>query len=341
MGFKVVNSIYNPLMDYGEHQLASLDVSLAKGYWRTEEDLIQNTSDADGVICAPGQPWTPRVIRSLSRCRILASSAIGYDMIDLNAAAGRGIVVTNVPDYCIDEVSNQVIALLMALARRLFPIDKGVREKQAHIIPGNREVVEGLAYPVFRLSDQTIGILGFGRIGTAVALKARGLGMRVISHDPYVFGAVMKIHGAEPVDLDTLLRNSDYISINAYLSEETRGMFDDGAFKKMKPTSYLINTARGGIVDQPALVRALQEGRIAGAGLDVTAIEPIPFDDPILTCPNVILTGHSAWYSVTSDSAPEHWHKAMGQIAVALQKKWPIYAVNPEVKQQWLEKWGK
>jgi D-3-phosphoglycerate dehydrogenase len=190
------------------------------------------------------------------------------------------------------------------------------------------------------LSEQTTGIVGFGKIGTAVALKARGLGLKVIAHDPYVFGAVMKSHGVEPVDFDTLLREADYISINAYLSDETRGMFDDKSFSIMKPTAYLINTARGQIVDQPALVKALQEGRIAGAGLDVTAREPIPADDPILSCPNVILTGHSAWYSMTSDSAAEHWRKAMGQIAVALQGEWPIYAVNLDVKLKWLEKWG-
>jgi len=341
MSFKIVNTINIAGIDFGEKLLESLDATLIKGSWSTEDELIANTAGADAVIGAPGQAWTHRVFKTLSQCRIIACSAIGYDRVDLDGATECGIAVTNVPDYCIDEVSNQAIAFLMTLGRKLFPIDRVVRETSVHLTPGNRQGLADYAHPIFRLRDQTLGIVGFGKIGTAVGLKAKGLGMRVIAYDPYVFGAIMRTHGVEPVDFNTLLRESDFISINAFLNEETRGMIGYEEFKKMKSTCYLINTARGKIVDQPALIRALQEDLIAGAGLDVTAEEPIPKDDPILNQPNVILTGHSAWYSVTSDSGPEYWHRAMGQVVMALNGEWPVYAVNPEVKQKWLENWGK
>ncbi|MBW1802166.1 MAG: C-terminal binding protein [Deltaproteobacteria bacterium] len=342
MSYKVVNTFYDPDRDFGEEYLEALDVNLVNGQWSEEDELIENAADADGIICvAPAQPWTRRVITSLSRCRILASLAIGYDRLDVEAATECGIVVTNIPDYCVDEVSNQAIAFLMALNRRLIPLDRAVREnKEIRFTPSNRQELADYAYPVHRLQDQTLGIIGFGKIGTSVGLKAGGLGMRVIAYDPYVFGAVMKSHGAEPVDFDTLLRESDVISVNAYLNDETRDMLGLEEFKKMKHSCYLINTARGEIVNHPALIRALNEGLIAGAGLDVTAVEPIPEDDPILKIPNVILTGHNAWYSITADSNAEYWHKAALQVVAALKGEWPLYAVNPEMKKEWLRKWG-
>jgi len=226
MSYKVVNTFYDQDRDYGEEQLEALDVNLVNGYWMEEDELIENAADADGIICVgPAQPWSRRVITALSQCRILASLAIGYDRVDVEAASECGIVVTNIPDYCVDEVSNQAIAFLMALNRRLIPLDRAVREnKEIRFTPSNRQELADYAYPVHRLQDQTLGIIGFGKIGTSVGLKARGLGMRVIAYDPYVFGAVMKSHGVEPVDFDTLLKESDVISINAYLNDETRDM---------------------------------------------------------------------------------------------------------------------
>ncbi len=195
------------------------------------------------------------------------------------------------------------------------------------------------AYPMFRMRDQTLGIVGLGKIGTATALKARGLGMRVIAYDPYVLGAIMESRGVKPVDLDTLLRESDFISLHTPLTPETSKMIGYSEFKKMKPTCYFINTARGGCVDQEALIRALQEGLIAGAGIDVTVDELIAPDNPLLQMDNVILTGHSAWYSTTSEW--EVYYKPMTQVVMALEGKWPIYALNVEVQEKWLEKWGK
>jgi D-3-phosphoglycerate dehydrogenase len=342
MRFKVVHTFVDFGMTYGEDILGPLEAGMVTGRWVGEDDLIANARDADAIICVgPAQNWTPRVLTALSRCRILATLSIGYDGIPVQAATQMGIVVTNVPDYCIDEVSNQAISFMMTLGRKLLLINQAVKEKQTLLTPGNRAGLAEIAYPVFRLRGQTLGIIGFGKIGTAVALKARGLGLRVIAYDPYVFGAVMLSHGVEPAGLNALLSQSDFISIHATLTDETRGMIGPEQFKMMKPTCYMINTARGGIIQQASLVEALQHGLIAGAGLDVTANEPIPADDPILKLPNVILTGHSAWYSTTSDSTSEYWHKPMTQVVMALKGEWPTYAVNPEVKQKWLERWSR
>lgn len=342
MSFKVVNTIYVSGLDFGEKLLEPLDATLVNGFWLTEDELISNAADADAVICSgPLQPFTRRVLSALSRCRIVASLGNAYDRIDLEAATERGIAATNIPDYCIDEVSGRAIALMLALGHKLFQLDKAVRKKQVNFVPPNRKAVTGIAYPLFRMREQTLGIVGLGRIGTATALKARGLGMRVIAYDPYVLGAVMVSRGVEPVDFDTLLRESDFISVHALLTEETKNMFGYEEFKKMKPTCYFINAARGAIVEQSSLIRALQEGLIAGAGLDVTVDDPLVADNPLLKMPNVILTGHSAWYSTTSDSGSEFWHKAMKQVVLALKGEWPFYAVNTEVQKKWLEKWGK
>jgi D-3-phosphoglycerate dehydrogenase len=249
------------------------------------------------------------------------------------------MAVTNIPDFCIEEVSSQALALLMALNRRLFPIDRAVREKQVLITPTQRDLIAQHVYPIFRISEQTLGILGLGKIGTALAVKARGLGMRIIAYDPYVLEGVMLSHSVEPVDFDTLLRDSDILSINASLSDETRNIIDKNALSKMKPTSYLINTARGEIIDHSALIDALQKGIIAGAGLDATSEEPLSIGNPLLDMPNVILSAHSGWYSTTSDSASGYWQKAMVQVIMALKGQWPTYGLNPEIKKQWIEKW--
>ncbi|RJR46263.1 MAG: C-terminal binding protein [Desulfobacteraceae bacterium] len=339
MTFKIVNAMCIPGVDYGEDLLRPFDAVLKSGKWPDETAIIDNAKDADALVCiSPVQPITARVIRSLERCRIIASLAIGYDRIDLDAANEMGIAVTNTPDYCLDEVSNQAIALMMALSRKLFQIDKLVRSEQILITPPMRDAIREIAFPIPRLCSQTLGIIGLGKIGTASALKAKGLGMSVIAYDPYVFGPVMKTMGVEKVDLERLLKESDYISIHALLSDETRAMIGYDQFKAMKRTCYLINTARGDIVDECALVRALKEGLIAGAGLDATANEPFDKNDSLLEMPNVILTGHSAWYSTDSDS--EFWRKAMTQVVMALRGEWPTYAVNPEAKNKWLRKWA-
>jgi D-3-phosphoglycerate dehydrogenase len=341
MSFKVVNATYITGVDMGEKLLEPLDVELVNGFWRTEDDLISNAADADAVICsAPIQPFNRRVLTALRKCRILASFGAAYDRIDLQAANEYGVAVTNTPDYCVDEVSGRAIALVMALAHKLLQLDRAVREKPVYINPFNRKGIAEIAYPMFRMRDQTVGIIGLGRIGRAASLKAKGLGMRVVVYDPYVLPVDMVTLGMQPVDLDTLLKESDFVVILAQVSETSRSMLGYEEFKEMKRTSYLINVTRGEIVNQPDLIRALQEGLIAGAGLDVTVDEPISLDNPLLKMPNVILTGHSAWYSTAADG-PEFWHRPMSQVVLALNGEWPRYAVNPQAKRLWMEKWGK
>jgi D-3-phosphoglycerate dehydrogenase len=339
MSFKVVHTFALPGVDLGERLLEPLDATLVKGVWPTEDEIISHTKDADAVIgVVTFQPFTRRVLGALEKCRIIAGIAVGFETVDLEAATEYGIAVTNVPDYCIDEVSGLAITLMLAQGHRLLQADKAVKERKVSFTK-TREALGEVLYPMFRMRGQTLGIVGLGKIGTATALKARGLAMRVIAYDPYVLDAVMESRGVQPVDLDTLLRESDFVSLHTPLTPETRGMIGYEGFKKMKPTCYFINTARGGCVDQEALIRALNEGLIAGAGIDVTVEEPISPDNPLIKMPNVILTGHSAYYSTTADL--ELFHKPMMQAISALKGEWPLYGLNLDAKEKWLEKWGK
>lgn len=339
MGFKVVHTFPVEGVDLGEELLKPLGATLVKGMLRTEDEFIQICAEADAVVGAVSvQPFSRRVLESFRRCRILAGIAIGFNSTDIEAATDCGIVVTNVPDYCLDEVSGLAVGLMLALGHKMFQVDRAVRERKVTFTLDRKALIE-VAYPIFRMRDQTVGIIGFGKIGTTTALKARGLGMRVIAYDPYVLGAVMESHGVKPADLDTLLRESDFISLHTPLNKETEKLIGEAEFRRMKPTCYFINTARGGCVDQDALVKALQQGLIAGAGIDVTVDEPIAASNPLLKMPNVILTGHTAYYSITSEF--ELYYKPMTQVVMALQGEWPIYALNPEVKGKWMARWGK
>ena len=335
MSYKVVNASFTPGKKGGEDLLTPLDVNYVKGNWQTEDDLIANCSDADAIIAyISRQPFSRRVIEKLSKCMIIAGSALGFESIDLEAASEHGIAVTNVPDYCLDEVSGRAIALMLALSYKIIPIDKLVKEKQV----GFFGMLETVA-PIFRTRGQTLGLIGCSKIGTATALKAKGLGMRVIAYDPYLFGGYLKTIGIEPVDLDTLLKESDFISLHVPATPETKNLMSYEQFKKMKRTAYIINTSRGVVINETDLIKALQEKLIAGAGLDVIVKEPVEKDNPLIAMPNVILTGHSGWYSVEAQA--ELASKPFSQVVMALEKKWPLYAVNPQIRKTWLEKWGK
>jgi len=339
MGFKVVNVLALPGADFGYELIDPFRATLVKGMWMTEEEIIAQAHDADAVIGVVSiQPFNRRLLTALSRCRVIAGIGIGYDSTDLETATDLGIAVTNVPDYCLDEVSGLAITYMLALGHRLLQIDRAVRERRI-VFTTDRKALDEIAFPMFRMRDQTLGIVGLGKIGTVTALKARGLGMRVIAHDPYVLRPVMESRGVTPVDFETLLKESDFITVHTPLTSETKNMFGYEQFTKMKRTAYFINTARGGCVDQPGLVQALKEGLIDGAGIDVTVDEPIAPENPLLTMTNVILTGHSAWYSCTSE-VDAHL-RPMTQVVQALRGEMPAYTVNPEVKVKWMARWGK
>ncbi|MBN1102526.1 MAG: C-terminal binding protein [Deltaproteobacteria bacterium] len=339
MSLKVVNVFTLPDVDFGDELLDPLDAILAKGMWMKEEEIIAHAGDADALIGVVSvQPFNRHLLEALPRCRVIAGIGIGYDKTDLEAATKLGIAVTNVPDYCLDEVSGLAVGLMLALGHRLLQVDRAVRERRV-VFTMDKKALDEIARPMYRMRGQTLGIVGLGKIGTVTALKALGLGMRVIAYDPYVLGPVMESRGVKPVDFDTLHRESDFISIHTPLTSETSKMFGYEQFKKMKPSAYFVNTARGGCVDQPGLIQALKESLIAGAAIDVTIDEPIAPDNPLLTMKNVVLTGHSAWYSVTAEA--DLYRRPMTQVVQALRGELPAYTVNTDVRTKWMARWGK
>lgn len=250
--------------------------------------MIRAARDADALIIG-FVPITARVMDALPRLRCVVRYGVGYETIDVPAAAARGIQVANVPDYCIPEVADHAMALLLALARKVIPLDASVRRGEWATLKA--------AKPAHRIEGQTLGLIGMGRIGSAVVRRALGFGMRVVAHDKYLSPERAQAVGATLVDFDTLLREADFISIHTPLTPETRHLINAETIDKMKPSAYLINVARGAIVDTLALADALQRGKLAGAALDVFEQEPLPDDHPIRNAPNVILHPHAAWYS--------------------------------------------
>jgi D-3-phosphoglycerate dehydrogenase len=283
---------------------------------KTEDDVIAVARYADAIILQYA-PITGRVLDGLPRCRVAVRYGVGVDTVDLEAATARGVVVANVPDYCIEEVSDHAIALLLSLWRGVTTYDRAVRA-------GTWSTTARPPMP--RLAGKILGVIGAGRIGAQAARKAAGLGMRVIGYDPYLSRFPL---GIEKVSLDELLPQADAVTMHLPLTAETRHLINETTLRKMKPSALLINTARGGIVDTAALIRALREGWIAGAGLDVLEQEPVPHDSPLLTLPNVILNPHAGWYS--DQSVPELKRKT-AEIAVAvLRGQRAASAVNPDV----------
>ena len=237
------------------------------------------------------QPVEKALIQSLEQCRLICRVGTGLDVIDIAAATERGIWVTYAPDYSIDEVSTHAIALVLAQARGLPGLLGATRQGIWNSETGGT---------LYRLSNQTLGVVGCGRIGQATASKGRGLGLRVLAYDPYVDAAAMEELGVQVADLETVLRQSDYISLHSPLTDETSRLINAETLGLMKPTAYLVNAARGGLIDEDALLAAVQGGQIAGAALDVLAVEPVAADHPFLEEERILLTPHAGWYSEES-----------------------------------------
>jgi D-3-phosphoglycerate dehydrogenase len=304
----------------------------------TEEELITATRDADAIMtsteCHP--PFTRKVISELSRCKVIHNIGAGYEKLDVPAATDYGICVSFAGDYCAEEVAEHTLALLLACARRVVRLDRAVREGNWGMA-AKREMTEVWS-PMFRIKGQTLGIIGFGRVGRLVASKASGFGLRVIASDPYVTPERFRELGVEPVTLDDLLSESDFVSINAALSKDNRHLLGREQFQKMKPSAYFINCARAEFTDEEALCRALANGDIAGAGLDLVAEEAVTLGHPFLKLENVVLTAHSAWYSETAIADMKR--RVYENIGRVLQGEWPTLFVNPEVKEKFLARWG-
>ncbi len=281
-----------------------------------EEGLLSVCPDADGIITQYGR-FTRRVLEALRRCKVICRYGVGVDTVDLAAATERGIIVAFVPDYCTDEVSNQAAALILALHRHLVPLDRAVKA-------GNWQFRVGA--PIARLTGQTVGIVGLGRNGTLLAEKLRSFGLTIQAADPYRRDWPQWVRR---LSLDELLKTSDIVSLNCPLTAETRHLIDAAALRAMKPSAYLVNTARGGVVDPEAILRALKDKWIAGAALDVQEVEPMPAGHPLAGLDNVILTPHAGWYS--EGSIVELKHKVATSVRRALQGQIPASVANPEV----------
>lgn len=314
---------------YIEEPLAKAGIQLELAPIRTEADIIQYAWDADAILVGATELYTARALQALKKCRILSRMGVGYDNIDIEAATENGIAVAYVPEASVSEVSDHAMALLLTLARRILPLSRiGKTSSWSQVSPELTAIRRGMQ----RLSGQTLGLVGTGRIGAALVPKAKAFGLRVITYDPYIRPEAARQMGIELVDFQPLLKEADFISLHAPLTSETKHLFSLEQFRAMKSTAYLINTARGALINREDLVTALREGLIAGAALDVTDPEPLPPESPLLTMENVILTPHSAFYSEAS--AEETRQRGVESVILALRGIWPASLVNPEVKQR-------
>ncbi len=340
MGFKVVITTPVPmpgLPNKSEEEYRKLGATLVIKPCKTEDDLLSVATDADAVMAA-SVPYSKKVIEKLTKCRIISCLVMGYDGIDVNAATEAGIYVTNVPDYCLEEMAEHTLALIFACGRKIVRLDRAVRagkwDSRAPV-----EIRQKIRPPMFQIKKQTVGLIGFGRIPRTLVPLAKGVGMKVIAYDPFVSKEEGAKLGVDMVSLEQVLKESDFVSVHAALTKENDKMIGAAQLKMMKKTAYLINTARGGLIDEAALVTALTDGTIAGAGLDVLEPEPPKPDNPLFKLENVIITPHAANYS--DESAAELLRRPEQEVFNVLTGHLPRCPVNPQVRAKFEAKWGK
>ncbi len=305
--------------------LNKVGANLFEARGTTEDELIQLLQDADGILIGGGgdQYVSRNIIENVPKVKAIVRYGIGVDNIDVQAATEQGIVVANIPDFCIEEVANHTIMLLLASTKKLTLFHDELRKGNwaRHLMP-----------PMVSIYGQTLGLIGFGNIARATARKAKEFHLRVMAYDPYASKADAWEQGVELLraDLPRLLRQADFVSIHCPLVDETRHILGEKEFKIMKPTAFVINTSRGPVVDEEALIKALQEGWIAGAALDVFEKEPLDAGSPLLRMDNVIVTPHTAGYS---DVGYVALRTRVGQeMARVLTGWWPLCPINPSVK---------
>jgi D-3-phosphoglycerate dehydrogenase / 2-oxoglutarate reductase len=296
---------------------------------RTE--FIEGVRDADAIMTSWGMRIDKEIIDALQRCVVIGVGSVGVDMVDVEAATAAGIVVTNVPDVFIEEVADHAMMLLLDTARMTPAMSRIAAEGRWW---DGRQLLTTRP----RLLGQTLGLYGFGNVARCTARRAKAFGLHLITHDPYVSEMEITEAGVEPVGFHELLERSDFVSIHTPHNAETEQAFDAETLSRMKPTAILINTARGSIVDEQALIKALRAGTIAGAGLDVLEQEPPEADNPLLTMPNVVVTPHVA--SATTRMRPETRRRVGREVALVLRGRWPLSCVNPSVLPRAnLERW--
>ncbi len=297
----------------------------------TAQEFAQGVRHMDAIITSWGLHIDKQVIDALEQCVVIGVGSVGVDMVDIDAATAAGIVVTNVPDVFIEEVADHAMGLLLDMARRTPTMVRMARD-------GDWYQARPLLSKVPRLFGQTLGLFAFGNVGRCMARRAKAFGLNVIAYDPYVSELEITGAGVEPVSFPELLARSDYVSVHAPHNAETEHAFDAEAFAQMKDSAVIINTARGPIIDEPALIQALQQQQIAGAGLDVLEQEPPAPDNPLLSMENVVVTPHVA--SATTRMRPETRRRVGRDVALVLRGKWPMSCVNPTVLPRVpLERW--
>jgi D-3-phosphoglycerate dehydrogenase len=287
--------------------------------WKDPCELLAGCQGAHGLLVRQA-PIDRSLIDNLPELKVIARYGIGVDNVDLAAATACGVVVANVLGYCVEEVSDQALALVLACARKLVDHDKRVRAGEWDIGPKD---------PVFRLAGKTFGLVGYGSIPRRLHEKIAGWRFKVLVHDPYLKPEAAKAAGVTLVDLETLLKESDYVSVHAPSNQETFHMINAGRLALMKPTAVLVNTARGPVIDEAALAEALRKGRPASAGLDVYEKEPLPPGSPLRKLSNVVLTDHAGWYS--EESIQELQDETAKAAAAVLAGERPKSCVNPKV----------
>ncbi|MDF1592108.1 MAG: C-terminal binding protein [Desulfobacterales bacterium] len=318
--YKVVITDHRfPNVDIQREVLSKIGAELVVGQAQTEEEIIAIAKDAHGILNARSK-ITEKVINALTCCKIMVRYGVGVDTIDIAAATRKGIMVSNVLDYCVDEVSDHALALVLALTRKVVFSARRVRAGEWSV--ANLK-------PLKRLSGQTLGVVGYGRIGRELARKASPIGFNVLVYDPYVDEKAVAKTGFKLASFEELIKGSDVISLHSPLTPETKGMIGKQQLDMMKPNAYIVNVSRGSLIDEGALIDALNAGRIAGAGLDVMIDEPAKPDNPLLKMEQVIVTSHTAFYS--DEAIQELQKKAAEKVAAALTGQIPDPLVNPEV----------
>jgi len=312
----VITDCDHPSVEIEKEILSEIDPEFVLAHCNTEDEVIEVAKDADGIINQYA-PISRRVIESLKSCKVIARYGVGVDNINVEAATEHKIIVANVPDYCVDEVSTHSISLILSCARGITLLDRKVRDKKWDFT---------LAKPLFRTQGKVLGLFGLGRIAKMVAQKASGFGLKIIAYDPYVSKVNTR---TKLVEFSQLLSDSDFVSIHVPLTDETRHLFGENKLRAMKKTAYLINTSRGPIIDEKALCKALENKWIAGAALDVMEKEPPDWKNPLLNLDNLIITPHISFYS--EESYIELKTKVAESVLSVLKGKLPRAIVNPQV----------
>ena len=312
----VVSDSPFPSLDPAKKALEDANAEVIQAPSSSEEDIIKSAEYADAILVTYAK-LNENILRSLKNCKAIGRFGIGVDNIDLKVAGELGISVNYVPDYCLDEVSDQAMAMIISMARKIPQSNKLVQS-------GRWEMPA--VVPMYRLRGKTVGLIGFGNIPRLMTPKAQAFGFNVIAADPYAPKELFEKFNVESVTMDELYERSDFISVHAPLLPETKGLVNKEAFKKMKKTAIIVNTARGPLIDEKDLIEALDNKEIGGAGLDVVETEPLPEDSALIGRDNVILAPHTAFYSV--EALEELQTKAASDVARVLNGEEPIYPIK-------------